>query len=526
MADAIPEDGHPQRRLILAVMCLSLILVVAGVSSLNLALPSIRDALQPSNTELLWIVDAYALVFAGLLLPSGALGDRFGRRRALLIGLGLFIVGALLATRAGGPLPLIGSRAVMGIGAALIMPATLSIITVVFSRAERGKAIAIWAGFAGAGGALGIIAGGLLLQAFWWGSVFFINVPLALLALLAVWRIVPESKEREKRPLDPVGSLLSVAGLGILLYSIIQGPESGWASGIVVGGFIAAAVLLSLFVWWELRSDHPMLDPRYFRNRRFSLGSLTISAAFLVMFGFFFILTLFFQFAQGHSPLAAAVRALPFAGTMILVAPRSAGWAHRHGQRAMVTLGLLCASAGLVVFGFVTVATPYIAIAGAIMIMAAGLAMLMPPSTEAIVSSLPQDQAGVGSAVNDTTREVGGALGIALLGSLLSSGFRSGMADALAGLPAQAAEIARDSIGAALAVAGQIGGEPGAALAEAARLAYVDGMRVAYWAGATILAATAAVIWRAYPRTAETPSVALPIEQPAIPEPLPEVGQG
>jgi EmrB/QacA subfamily drug resistance transporter len=503
MTDPIPQEGHPKRWLILAVMCLSLVLVVAGVSSLNLALPSIRDALQPSNTELLWIVAAYGLVFAGLLLPSGAIGDRFGRRRALLTGLTLFTVGALLATRAGGPLALIASRSVMGIGAALIMPATLSIITVVFSRGDRGKAIATWAGFAGAGGALGVIAGGLLLQVFWWGSVFFINVPLALLALVAVFRIVPESKESKVKPLDPVGSLLSMAGLGVLLYAIIQGPESGWGSTVVLGGFAFAAVALSLFLWWELRTPHPMLNPRYFRNRRFSLGSLTISAAFLVMFGFFFALTLFFQFAQGHSPLAAAVRALPFAGTMILVAPRSAGWAHRHGQRKMVTLGLLTAATGLVAFGFITVSTHYGLIALPIMAMASGLAMLMPPSTEAIVSSLPQDQAGVGSAVNDTTREVGGALGIALLGSLLSSGYRSGLGEALQGLPAQAADLARDSVGAALAVARQIGGDAGAQLAQAARNAYVDGLRLAVWAGALILALTAAVIWWRYPEGSE-----------------------
>lgn len=500
MTTDFSAEGHPRRWVILGVMCMSLVLVVAGVSSLNLALPSIRDALAPSNTELLWIVDAYALVFAGLLLPAGALGDRYGRRRALLIGLTLFTAGALLATRSGDPLQLIASRSVMGVGAALIMPATLSIITVVFARNERGKAIAIWAGFAGAGGALGVVAGGLLLQAFWWGSVFFINVPIALVAIVAVARLVPESKEREQRPLDPVGSVLSIMGLGILLYAIIQGPESGWASTVVVGGLTVAFILLAAFVWWELRSEHPMLDPRYFKNRRFSLGSLTISASFLVMFGFFFILTLFFQFAQGHSPLAAAVRALPFAGTMIVVAPRSAGWAHRYGQRAMVTAGLALSAAGLVGFSGVTVSTHYGLIAVPLVVMAAGLGMLMPPSTEAIVSSLPQDQAGVGSAVNDTTREVGGALGIALLGSMLSSGFRSGISESLVGLPEQAAEIARDSIGAALAVAGQIGGEAGAQLAADAGLAYVDGMRLAFLTGAGILAATAAAVWQLYPR--------------------------
>jgi EmrB/QacA subfamily drug resistance transporter len=489
-------------------MCTSLVLVVAGVSSLNLALPSIRDALQPSNTELLWIVDSYALVFAGLLLPAGAIGDRYGRKRALVIGLGLFIVGALLATRATGPLFLISSRAVMGVGAALLMPATLSIITVVFPRSERGKAIAMWAGFAGAGGALGVIAGGLLLQVFWWGSVFFINVPLALIALVAVVTLVPESKEREEKPLDPAGSFLSMVGLGTLLFAIIQGPENGWLSPLVIGGFALAVTLLGLFVWWELRTAHPMLDPRYFKNRRFSLGSLTISASFLVMFGFFFILTLFFQFAQGHSPLAAAVRALPFAGTMVVVAPRSAGLAHKHGPRVMVTIGLLLAATGLIVMGTVQPSTHYGIIVLPLILMAAGLATLMPPSTEAIVSALPQDQAGVGSAVNDTTREVGGSIGLALLGSLLSSGYRSGINDALGGLPEQAAELARDSIGAARAIAAQIGGDAGARLSEAAGLAYVEGMRLAYWGGALVMIATAAAVWRLYPTDQATEEAA------------------
>ena len=504
MTDRLTAEGHPRRQQILAVMTLSLVLVVAGVSSLNLALPSIRDAVQPSNNELLWIVDSYALVFAGLLLPAGALGDKYGRRRALLVGLILFAVGALLATRASGPISLISSRSIMGVGAALTMPATLSIITIVFPPDERGKAIAVWAGFAGAGGALGLVGGGLLLQSFWWGSVFFINVPIAVVAVVAVIMLVPESKEGAERPLDPVGALLSMAGLGVLLYAIIQGPENGWTSAIVLGGLVVAFASLALFVWWELRSAYPMLDPRYFQNRRFSLGSLTISAAFLVMLGFFFILTLFYQFAQGHSPLAAAARLLPFAATMVVVAPRSAGLAQKFGARAMVTVGLLLSATGLFLFGFVQVTTHFGVIVIPLILMAAGLATLMPPSTEAIVSSVPQSQAGVGSAVNDTTREVGGSLGIALLGSLLSSGYRSGLGDALAGLPEQAAEIARDSIGAANAVASQIGGEAGARLIEAAGSAYTDGMRLAFWVGALVLTAAAATVWQMYPHDAQS----------------------
>jgi len=494
------SQGHPQRWWVLAAMTTSLVLVVASVSSLNLAIPTIRDALATSNTELLWVLDSYGLVFAGLLLPAGALGDRYGRKEALIVGLILFIAGATAAAVAGNAAMLIASRSVMGVGAALIMPATLSIITVVFPPSERAKAIAIWVGFAGAGGALGLLAGGVLLDFFWWGSVFFINIPIAIVVLVAVLKIVPTSRDEEQRPIDIAGSLYSIGALGILLYGVIEGPERGWTDTYVLTLFVMAAVLSVLFVRRELKSRAPLLDPKYFLNRRFTLGSLAITTSFLAMFGFFFLITLLLQFGQGHSPIAAAVRTLPFAGTMVVVAPRSAGLAERFGPRMVITGGLMTVAAGLVGVSFLAVTSPYWHLLIWFIVLAAGLAVLMPPATEGIVSSVPQSKAGVGSAVNDTTREVGGALGIALMGSLVSVGYRSGIGGALVGLPAEAADAARDSIGGALGVAAEIGGQRGADLIEAAGSAFADGIGIAFLVAAGLMVVTAALVAVFHPR--------------------------
>ncbi len=494
------EEGHPQRRLILIVMSVSLVLVVSGISSLNLAIPSIRNALAASNTELLWIVDSYGLAFAGLLLPAGALGDRYGRKEALITGLGIFLGGALSATFATTPVMLIGGRSAMGIGSALIMPATLSIIAVVFPPSERTKAIAVWVGFSGAGGALGVLAGGFLLNFFWWGSVFFITIPFALVVLIAVITIVPTSRDEEQRSLDIGGSILSIAGLGILLFGIIEGPERGWTDGLVLSFFGAAAVLILLFVLWELRVKAPMLDPRYFKNSNFTLGSLALAASFMAMFGFFLLNTLYLQYAQGHSPLGTAVRTIPFGFVLIALAPRSPALATRFGTRVAIVGGMLMLSTGLVGLTFLAVASPYWHLLVWLVVLSCGMAILMPPSTTAIVSSLPQSKAGVSSAVNDTTREVGGAIGIALLGSLLSVGYRTSMNDTVSGLPVELAESAHDSIGEALWVAGKIGGEQGLALSTAAGKAFTDGIGLAYLVGAGIIAAAAATIAIFHPR--------------------------
>jgi len=497
-----PGEPDPLRWRILGILCLCLILIVASVSSLNVAIPSIVRALDASQTEQLWILDSYALVFAGLLLPAGAIGDRYGRKGALLTGLAIFGTAAIVASFADSAALIIAFRSVMGVGAALVMPATLSIITVVFPPEERGKAIAIWAGFAGAGGAIGPLSSGILLEHFWWGSVFFVNVPIVMVAFVAISRWVPTSRDDEARPLDPAGALLSILGLGSLVFGIINGPEHGWTDPLTLAAFVVSLVALAGFVRYETRIEFPMLDPRLFRIRRFALGSLTITMAFMVMFGMFFLITLYLQFVQGYSALGAAVRTLPFAVTMIAVSPRGPKLVARFGARAVVTTGLLIQATGFVLMSRLQPETPYVYLALGIVLAAAGMALLMPPSTEAIVSSLPQSKAGVGSAVNDTTREVGGAIGIALLGSLLSIGYRSGVSSLVdnPALPRQAAEAINDSVAGASFAAAEAPAPFGAQILQTAGNAYTDGMSLAFTVAAVIGVATAIVVNRTYPR--------------------------
>lgn len=490
-------EAHPRRWQILAILCLCLVLIVASVSSLNVAIPSIARAISPTQTQILWIIDAYALVFAGLLLPAGALGDRFGRKGALLSGLAVFGGSAVAASMSDSPDQLIVLRGVMGVGAALIMPATLSIVTVVFPPEERAKAIAVWAGFAGAGGAIGSLSAGILLEWFWWGSVFLVNVPLVVVAAIPIIAIVPTSRDDEQRPLDLVGAALSILGFTSLVFGIIEGPEQGWTDGLVIGAFVVAVAALTSFVLWELRARHPMLDPRYFRIPRFALGSLTITTGFLVMFGMFLLITLYFQFVRGDSALMAAVKVLPFPVTMIAVAPRGPLLAARIGTRQMIALGQTIQAVGFVVFAFLRPSTPYAVAAVGMVLLAGGMALMMPPSTTAIVSSLPHHKAGVGSAVNDTTREVGGAIGIALLGSLLSIGYRADLDTA--GLPQPAVDAARDSIQGAFEVARQVGGEAGASLAESARQAQTSGQTLAFAVAAAIALVMSFVVRALWP---------------------------
>ena len=470
------------------------------MSSLNVALPSIQRELNASGSDLQWIVDSYVLVFAGLLLPFGALGDRWGRKRVLLAGMALFGMLSALAAFSTSPTQIIVYRAGMGVAAALVMPATLSIATVIFPRAERPKAVAIWAAFAGAGGAIGPPISGILLNFFWWGSVFLVAVPVAGLVLLGTAWIVPESRDDERRPLDVVGAVVSIAALGSLLFAVIEGPEFGWGSPPVLGMFAAAAVLVWGFVRWERRVRHPMLDPAYFGNRLFTLGAVTITLVFFGMVGMFFVITQYFQFAQGHTPLDAGFRNVPLAATMIILAPRSPTITARIGERLAISGGLLITGAGLGIMAALTPASPYWLMVIALVTTAGGLSLFMPPSTHAIVTSLPKHKAGVGSAVNDTTREVGAAIGIAVLGTLLTVGYRSGMRSEVGGLPEAAADTASDSIGAALRVARDLPAEHAAALTGSAVDAFNRGMTLAMGVAAALLALTAAATYLLFPR--------------------------
>ncbi|WP_051062371.1 MFS transporter [Ilumatobacter nonamiensis] len=465
--DAAPEvplheqpEIHARRWFLLGIMCLSLVMVVMAVSGLNVAIPSIQRSLDASSSDLQWIVDSYAIIFAGLLLSAGAIGDRFGRKRALQGGLVLFGLGSLLGTFADSVELVIVSRAVMGVGAAFIMPATLSIISAVFPPHERSKAIAVWAGFAGAGGALGPLVVGFLLTdwwvfpAYWWGAAFLFNVVTVAIVLTAVTIWSPRSKDDEATPLDPVGAVLSIVGLAALLYGIIEGPVKGWTSVEVLAGFAIAVVGLVGFVFWELRAEHPMLPMRFFRNGGFSLGSGVITFAFFVMFGFFFLVTQFLQFVRGYSPLDAGVATLPLAAALIVVSPRSALLAERLGASRVMGVGFGFVALGFGVFTQVDASSSYLWIALGLVLLGIGMGITVAPATGSIMAAVPLNKAGVGSAVNDTTREVGGALGIAVLGSIANSAYRSGVdADLLVGLPEAAADAASEGVGAAIQIA-------------------------------------------------------------------------
>ncbi|HKA04445.1 MAG TPA: MFS transporter [Acidimicrobiales bacterium] len=496
-------EVHQRRWFLLGVLCLSLVMVVMAVSSLNVALPTLQSQLGASATMIQWIVDSYALVFAGLLLTAGALGDRFGRKRALLFGLALFGAGGIISGLAGSADIVIVGRAVQGAGAAFVMPATLSLITAIFPPEERQRAIAIWVGFAGAGGAIGPIVSGALLERFWWGSAFLINVPVVAVTAVAVAIYSPNSRDEAATPLDPRGALLSLFGLGTLLFAIIEGPERGWTDPFVVGSFLAAALLLTAFVRWEQVAPHPMLPLTFFSDRRFSVGSAVITTAFFLMFGWFFLFSLYLQFARGDSPLEAGLATLPFAAVLVLVSPRSAAIGERLGGGLTIAAGFALIALGMAVFTVIGVSTPYLVLVGAMVLMAAGMAVTAAPATGAIMSAVPLAKAGVGSAVNDTTREVGGALGIAIFGTIVNSAYRSRVDLSGLGLSGSAADQAKDSVGSAVGVAARVGGDSGAGLAHRAASAFADAYNVAATVSVVIAVAAAFLVARTFSRAKE-----------------------
>lgn len=491
------ETIHRRRWWTLVALCLSLVLVIVGNTVLNVALPTLVRELDATNSELQWMVDSYALVFAGLLLTAGALGDRFGRKLALNGGLLVFGLGAVGAAVASSPGQIVAARAVMGIGAAFVMPATLSILAAVFPPHERPKAIAIWAGLSGAGAAIGPVAGGWLLEHFWWGSVFLLNVPIVVIALVAGKILVPGSKDPNETPLDPMGAALSIVGVGALVYGIIEAPAEGWTSARPVTGFVVAALGLVAFGLWEHRSTHPMLDLAFFRKPQFSAGAGAITLIFFSMFGSFFLLTQFFQLVLGYSPFEAGVRLLPVALTIMVVAPNSARLAERIGTRNSMAIGLTVVATGLGLYTLAGTDASYAVVLFPVVVMAVGMGLTIPPATSAIMSSLPLAKAGVGSAVNDTTRELGGALGVAVLGSIVASAYAGNLADAVPPqMPAQALDVAQSSLGAALEVARQAGIPE---LAAVARNAFVEAMHIANVAAAVVSLAAAAVVLRYMP---------------------------
>lgn len=474
----LTSSVHERRWLTLGVLCLSLFVIVMDNTIVNVALPTLVRDLGTSTSQLQWVVDSYTLVFAGLLLAAGSLGDRFGRRGALNIGLVIFGAASAVAAFAGGVNALVAARAVMGVGAALIMPATLSILTNVFTDArERAIAIALWSAVAGVAVALGPVSGGFLLEHFWWGSVFIINLPVVIVALVAGRVLVPTSRDPAAPRIDWGGAVLSIVGLTALVWSIIEAPERGWTSSGVVGGFALAIVVLATFVQWELRRAEPMLDLRFFTNARFTAASAAITLIAFALFGFIFMATQYLQFILGYSALSAGVHTLPFAGAVILTAPMSSKLVDRFGTKLVVTFGLLSFAAGMLTAAGTTIESTYSRVFMAMVLMGGGMGLASAPATESIMGSLPKAKAGVGSAVNDTTRELGGAFGVAIIGSTMSSLYGAHLGRNLEGtVPAPALETAKESMGAALAVGNQVGGGDGARIIEAAREAFVHAM--------------------------------------------------
>jgi DHA2 family multidrug resistance protein-like MFS transporter len=450
------------------------------------------------------MIDAYAIVFAGLLLPAGALGDRFGRKGALLAGLGIFAVGLGVAGFATDAAQVIAGRGIMGAGAALVMPATLSLITAIFPPEERTKAIATWAGFAGAGAAMGPILSGALLGHYWWGSTILVNLPIVALAAVAIAVLSPRSRDTHVTPLDPVGAGLALVGMLSLLYGIIEGANRGWTDTMVLGGFGTAVVLLTGFVLWELRAEHPMLPMGLFADRRFSTGSAVITLGFFCAFGVFFLSTLYMQYVLGYSTLATGFATLPWAGALILSAPRSAALGERYGPGRVIATGFVLTAAAFGLLTQLTVDSSYATLGVAFALQGLGMGLAFAPATGIIMAAVPLDKAGVGSAVNDTTRELGAALGIAVLGTMLGSAYRGSLDLDSSNVPPEAAGVAEESIGGAVTVAQDMP-QGGPALLQQAQEAFVDAFRVTNMLSLALTLGAAAGAFAALRRRSEPP---------------------
>ena len=514
----LSEDVQRRRWAILAVLCLSLLLIVAGNSSLNVALPDIQASLRSSPSQLQWMVDIYSLVFAVLLLPAGALADRFGRKTSLQFGLAIFALASFAATFATANWQVIALRGLTGVGAAFIMPGTLSILMNVFhDPRERQLAIAIWAGCAGLGGAIGPVVTGLLLAHFAWGSVFFINVVICAIALAAGAFLLPNSSDPKEAILDPLGVLFAVLAFGGLLYGIIEGPEVGWASTETIFTMLVGLVFLALFIRWELRNPHPMLDVRLFKVRAFSVGSTTITLQFFAMYGLYFAVAQYLQISHGYSPLRTACATLPIGVVGMVAAPMSALFVRRWGHRRVVGSGLIISAIGLLIMGGATPTTNYLLLGLGFVLMGFGNGQTTAPSTTLIMSSVPRAKSGVGSAVNDLSRELGGALGIAVLGSIMASVY-SGRIGTQVG-PALAGQ-AGSTIDATMRAAAQAGYQTpaGQQLHLAAQATFAQGFGVAMLVGAIALLLNSALVWVRAVHVGRADDVSAPIPEAALPD--------
>lgn len=506
----VTEELSSRRRTeVLALMCAALAVVTAAFISLNVALPSFAQDTGATQTQLTWIVGAYGLVFAALLLPAGALADRIGRREVLVGGLAVFTLASLAAAFVTSPGAVIALRVVSAVGAAAVMPSTLSILISIFPADERGRAVGAWAATAGGAGILALIASGALLEAFSWQSIFVLNAVLGAPLLVAIARRVPTSRDPNPGPVDPVGVLLSVLGLGALVFGVVEGPERGWDSPLVLGALVVSCVSLVGFVLWELRTENPLLDPRLFRSPAFAAGSFAITMQFFAIFAFQFVSLQYLQQVLGYSALSAGLALLPIGIVLGVLAPRAPQLAARFGMRAVVAIGSVLMAAGLLILAQLQVDSGFGLFLAGIVVLGIGMALAAAPATEAILGGLPASQQGLASAVNDTTRELGGSLGIAILGSLLNLGYRGTIDDGLA--EEQVREAARPSLEAAAQTAQDLGAR-GEGVLDVAQAAFVNGLHIAFYSGAGAVLLGTLLFLRLAPRRAPRRAVAPAID--------------
>lgn len=491
---------------VLAVLCLAAFTINIATTIVNIALPTLVVELDASTRDLLWVVDGFNLAFAALVLAAGSLSDRFGRREALLVGLVIYGGANLAGAWASDPDMLIAWRVVAGIGAAVIFPTTLSIIANVFTdRAERAGAIGLWGAATGIAIALGPIIGGALLESFWWGSTLVLCAGFTVLTFVGTVLFVPSSRDPETPPLDVRGLVLSTVGLAALVHTIISAPERGWSSGATLAGFGVAAAVLVVFVLWERRVRVPMLDVRLFTNLRFTAASAAVTFAFFALFGFIFLITQYFQTVQGYGTLEAGLRQIPVATAVAVTSVVGTKLALRFGTKQVVTVGLLLLSVGYVWISTVGPDTAYIAIAGQMIVVGSGMGLTSAPATEAIMGVVPAAKAGIGSAVNDATRELGGTLGVAVIGSVALSFYK----DSLEALPSgPGVEAARESVGAAFAVAQQTGDST---LLAAAQAGFLDGLSAGCVVAAGVALVGAALTARYLPAHPQVPTAAVAV---------------
>jgi len=505
MASGQPAVSHPaaSRRpeWVLVPMCLAVMLVVGGMTSLNLALPDIGLALGADQAQLQWIVDGYALLLAALVLPGGALGDRFGRKRMMLIGLGALLAALAWGARAGNPEELLGARMLGGAGAALVFPATLSTITAVFPTDRRGLGIAVWASAATIGGVVGLIGSGALVESYWWGSVFVATGGVALVTLMLTAAMVPNTSDPKHAHLDPAGAVLSAAAVGGLVLGVTEGPVRGWSDGLTLAGLAVGVAAAAGFVRWELRCRRPLLDVRVFAHRGFAAGALVVATQFFAVFGVMFLTVQYLSFVLGYGQFASGLALAPLGALCIPGALLAEPLARRHGRGRASALGMAITALGTMLLIPMSTASSYWQLGAGLVVISAGFGLAAAPATAAIVGALPIAKQGVASAINDVSRELGGALGIAAMGSAFNGPYRTRIA-ASGAIPTHLSGLAKDSVAAGLHAAAGLG-QAGGPIASAVRGAFMHGWGIAMTTATASLTASALVVATRTPKSAD-----------------------